>query len=192
MEVHALLDAAEIELRRVSAITAQTLRFHKQASSPQAVTPEQLIDSVLSIYQGRIANSRVRVSCRLRARREFLCFEGEIRQVLSNLVSNALDAMPEGGRLLMRSRVGTNWKNGEAGVVITIADTGLGMSPQTREKLFHAFFTTKGLTGTGLGLWVTKEIIDRHRGLLCVRSSQKQAHHGTAFTVFLPFDAVLR
>jgi PAS domain S-box-containing protein len=192
VEVHALLDAAEIELRRVSAIASQTLRFHKQASSPQAVTPEQLIDSVLSIYQGRIANSRASVSRRMRAHREFRCFEGEIRQVLSNLVSNALDAMPEGGHLVLRSRNGTDWKSGKAGIVITIADTGHGMSPETRDKLFHAFFTTKGLTGTGLGLWVTREIIDRHQGLLNVRSSEDPVHHGTVFTVFLPFEAVVR
>jgi PAS domain S-box-containing protein len=192
VEVHALLDAAEIELRRVSAITAQTLRFHKQASSPQAVTAAQLMDSVLSIYQGRILNSRVRVSRRMRGTAEFRCFEGEIRQVLSNLVSNALDAMPEGGRLLLRSRLGRHWETGERGVVMTVADTGVGMSPATREKLFHAFFTTKGLTGTGLGLWVTKEIVARHHGTLHLRSSQSPQHHGTVFSLFLPFEAVTR
>ena len=192
VEVHALLDAAEIELRRVSAITAQTLRFHKQASSPQAVTAEQLIESVLSIFQGRIVNSRVRVSRRMHALREFRCFEGEIRQVLSNLISNALDAMPEGGRLLLRSRLGCDWKTGSKGVVMTVADTGVGMSPETQEKLFHAFFTTKGLTGTGLGLWVTKEIVARHHGTLRLRSSQSSAHHGTVFSLFLPFEAVIR
>lgn len=192
VEIHTMLDAAEIELRRVSAITAQTLRFHKQGSSPQAVTAEQLIDSVLSIYQGRIVNSRVHVSRRLRARREFRCFEGEIRQVLSNLISNALDAMPEGGRLLLRSRIGRDWRAGAEGLVFTVADSGIGMSPETREKLFNAFFTTKGLTGTGLGLWVTKEIVDRHHGVLRLRSSQSPGHHGTVFNLFLPFDAVIR
>ena len=192
IEVHALLDAAEIELRRVSAITAQTLRFHKQASSPQAVTAEHLIESVLAIFQGRIVNSRVRVSRRMRAHREVRCFEGEIRQVLSNMVSNALDAMPEGGRLLLRSRIGCNWQTRKSGIVVTVADTGIGMSRETQDKLFNAFFTTKGLTGTGLGLWVSKEIIDRHRGTLRLRSSQSQAHHGTVFSLFLPFDAVIR
>jgi signal transduction histidine kinase len=128
----------------------------------------------------------------MRARKEFRCFEGEIRQVLSNLISNALDAMPETGRLLLRSRLGCDWKTGSKGVVMTVADTGVGMSRETRDKLFHAFFTTKGLTGTGLGLWVTKEIVARHHGSLRLRSSQSPSHHGTVFSLFLPFEAVVR
>jgi PAS domain S-box-containing protein len=192
-EIHEHLRSAEIELRRVAGITSQTLRFHKQATRPQAVTPEELIASVLSVYQGRLANSGVEVSERDRALLPVRCFEGEIRQVISNLISNALDAMGgDGGRLMLRTRLGRNWANGEAGVVITIADTGDGMGPETVAKLFNPFFTTKGLTGTGLGLWVAKQILERHRGTLGVRSSQAAAHHGTVFTMFLPFDAVMR
>ena len=192
-EIQQYLQTAEIELRRVSAIASQTLRFHKQSTSPQAITPEQLFESVLSIYQGRIANSGVRINERTRARTPVRCFEGEIRQVLSNLVGNALDAMVGGsGRLLLRTRLATNWRNGEAGVVLTVADTGMGMSDETQAKLFNPFFTTKGITGTGLGLWLSKEMIDRHRGVLRVRSSQSPKHRGSVFSIFLPFDAVLR
>jgi PAS domain S-box-containing protein len=192
-EIHEYLGTAEIELQRVAAITSQTLRFHKQATSPQAVTPEQLIQSVLLVYQGKVANSGVQISQRNRALKPVRCFEGEIRQVISNLVSNALEAMSaEDHRLILRTRMGTNWKSGEKGVVITVADTGTGMSAQTQARLFNPFFTTKGMTGNGLGLWVSKEIVDRHRGLLRVRSSQSPAPHGTVFNVFLPFDAVVR
>jgi signal transduction histidine kinase len=120
------------------------------------------------------------------------CFEGEIRQVLANLISNALDAMPAGGTLYLRGREAINWRNGEPGIAVTIADTGIGMTHDTQQGLFRPFFTTKGLTGTGLGLWVSKGIIERHRGKLNVRSSQSPAHHGTMFTLFLPFDAVVR
>ncbi len=191
--VQGYLETAEVELRRIAAITSQTLRFHKQSTNPQAITPEQLVETVLSIYQGRIANSGVKVVQRMRARTAVRCFEGEIRQVLSNLISNALDAMRSGGgRLVLRTRLATSWKNGEKGVIITVADTGTGMSAATRAKLFYPFFTTKGHTGTGLGLWVSKEIMDRHRGLLRVRSSQAEKHHGTVFSLFLPFDAVVR
>ena len=183
------LETAEVELRRVSAITSQTLRFHKQTTSPNDVTPDQLIDSVLSIFQGRIANSRVKVERRRRVEQTVRCFEGEIRQVISNVVSNALDAMgASGGTLKLRTRLGRNWKTGEQGMVITIADTGSGMSSETRGKIFNPFFTTKSVTGTGLGLWVSKEIIDRHRGVLRVKSSQSEKHHGTVFAVFLPMD----
>ncbi len=192
-EVREYLDIAERELRRVAAITSQTLRFHKQATSPQEIAAEQLFESVLSIYHGRTAHSQVVVEERLRAGRPVRCFEGEIRQVISNLVSNALDAMNQsGGKLSLRSRQGTNWVTGEAGLILTIADTGAGITDGAREKLFRPFFTTKGITGTGLGLWVSKEIVDRHRGSLRVRSSQRPACHGTVFALFLPFNAVFR
>jgi signal transduction histidine kinase len=158
-----------------------------------AVTAEALINSVLSIYQGRIANSPVRICERHRALQPIRCFEGEIRQVLSNLINNALDAMnSEGGTLFLRTRLGCNWKNGDRGIVITIADTGSGMDPQTLSRVFDPFFTTKGITGTGLGLWVSRQIVDRHRGQLRVRSTNSPQRHGTVFNLFLPFDAVLR
>ena len=192
-EVHDYLETAARELRRVAAITNQTLRFHKQASNPQDVTAEQLFTSVLSIFHGRTVNSNVRIQERLRTPHPIRCFEGEIRQVISNLVSNALDAMsPGGGVLALRSREGVDWKTGERGMIFTVADTGGGISAATMRKLFDPFFTTKGNTGTGLGLWVSKEIVDRHRGAMHVRSSQSAVHHGTVFTVFLPFDAVSR
>ena len=192
-DIREYLQLADRELRRAAGITSQTLRFHKQATSPQEITAEQLFESVLSIYHGRTVNSGVEIEERLRAPRPVRCFEGEIRQVISNLVSNALDAMnPYGGRLLLRSREGTNWRTGERGIVLTVADTGAGMNGATLRKLFQAFFTTKGITGTGLGLWVSKEIMDRHRGAVHVRSRQKPGSSGTVFTVFLPFDAAFR
>jgi signal transduction histidine kinase len=122
------------------------------------------------------------------------CFEGEIRQVLSNLVSNAIDAMQphRGGRLLLRSRVGRDWTTGRPGLVITVADSGGGMSPSVLSRIFQPFYTTKGINGTGLGLWVSSEIIDRHQGTLRLRSSQREGRSGTTFTMFLPFDAVTR
>jgi PAS domain S-box-containing protein len=191
-EARQFLDTAEVELRRVSAIVSQTLRFHKQASSPQEIHVEDLVKSVLSIYQGRIANTKIRVDSRFRVRRPICCFEGEIRQVLSNLVGNALDSMPNGGRLELRGRKATNWQTGQEGVIITVSDTGSGMSVETMKKVFNAFFTTKGMVGNGLGLWVSKEIIDRHHGTIHVRSSQIPSHQGTVFTLFLPFEAVMR
>ncbi|WP_254062475.1 ATP-binding protein [Acidobacterium sp. S8] len=193
-KIQEYLDTAERELRRVSVISNQTLRFHKQSTSPQEVSSESLIDSVTSIYQGRIVNAHVQVETRLRAEKTVRCFEGEIRQIISNLVSNAIDAMAPsgGGRLLLRSRAGTDWKSGKKGMTFTVADSGTGMTRQTLTKLFEPFFTTKGFGGTGLGLWVTKEIIDRHQGKLRVRSSQAKGKSGTVFTIFLPFSAAIQ
>jgi signal transduction histidine kinase len=119
-----------------------------------------------------------------------MCLESEIRQVISNLVRNAMDAMWDtGGRLLVRSREATDWHTGNKGVAITVADTGTGMAAETVSKLYTAFFTTKGLGGTGLGLWVSSGVVQRHRGRLTVRSRQGEKC-GTVFKLFLPFEAV--
>lgn len=187
-EAKHFLATAEIELHRVSAITSQTLRFHRQATNPRAISAEELIDGTLPIYQPRLVNARVRLERRDRARRPVICFDGEIRQVLNNLLGNAIDAMSSaGGRLLLRSREGTDWPTGRQGVILTVADTGVGMAGQTLSRIFEPFFTTKDLGGTGLGLWISKEIVNRHRGVLRVRSRRSASGSGTVFTLFLPF-----
>jgi len=184
------LETAQQELRRVSVIANQTLRFYRQTSNRKSVTAAELIDGTLPLYQGKLNNSNVTVERRERTRNPILCFDGEIRQVLSNLIGNAIDAMSAtGGRLLLRSRDATDWSNGRKGVVLTVADTGSGMSAVTLSRIFEAFFTTKGLSGTGLGLWISHEIVERHLGKLKVRSSES-AHSGTVFTIFLPCDEV--
>jgi PAS domain S-box-containing protein len=188
-EVLEYLESAERELRRVSAIANQTLRFHRQSTHPQSVDCDELIGSVLSIFQGRFLNANISVERRNRVSASVKCFEGEIRQVLSNLVANAIDAMqPHGGRLLVRCREATNWKTGRRGVAFTVADTGSGMDQQTMQRIFDAFFTTKDISGTGLGLWISKDIVDRHGGELRVRSSQRHPGCGTVFVLFLPLD----
>ena len=182
------LTTAEMELRRMSSITSQTLRFHRQRSSPAPAQPGILLENALSIYQGRLINSRIDISTRIRASRPVICFEGEIRQVLNNLVGNAIDAMAaSGGRLLLRSREGTDWASGASGIIFTVADTGSGMSPETVKRIFEPFFTTKGLSGTGLGLWISHDIVQRHHGKLKLRSTSKLGQSGTVFTLFLPF-----
>jgi PAS domain S-box-containing protein len=186
------LDQADIELRRVSLIANQTLRFHRQSSSPTSVTPEELFDGVIVIHQGRLTNSNIEVQRCFRETSRILCFENEIRQVLGNLVSNAIDAMPSGGCIFIRSYDATDWTSGRNGVKITVADTGSGMSPNTLNKLFEPFFTTKGSNGTGLGLWVSREIVTRHGGRISVRSRQDPPHIGTLFSLFLPLEATPR
>ena len=182
------LDLADQEIRRVSIIANQTLRFHKQASSPQAVTAADMFATVMSIYEGRLRNARVQVEKKFRTSSPVVCFQGDVRQVLNNLVSNALEAMPFGGRLLIRSRTGRNWKDGQPGLILTIADNGGGIPSDVRAHIFDAFFTTKGTAGNGLGLWVCKEIVERHHGSLRMRSCQREGRNGTTFSLFLPFE----
>lgn len=188
-EILAYLDHAEVELRRVSAITAQTLRFHRQQTRAREVTGEDLLLSALMIYEGKIRNAGVEVERRFDAKSSFVCLEGEIRQVLNNLIGNAVDAMATGGgKLILHTADVTDWTSGRQGVRITIADTGTGMSAKTLKSIFEPFFTTKGVSGTGLGLWISKDIVERHEGRLSVRTCMNAEHHGTVFTLFLPLQ----
>jgi signal transduction histidine kinase len=188
-EAKRYLTTAELELRRVSVIANQTLRFYRQSTNPKPITYQELIEATLPLYQGRLANSHVIIERRDRTHRAVTCFDGEIRQVLSNLIGNAIDAMHgTGGRLLIRSREATDWQTGRRGIVLTVADTGSGMSTYTLSRIFEPFFTTKGISGTGLGMWISREIVDRHLGHLKVRSSLPPHPSGTVFTLFLPCD----
>lgn len=177
---------AQDELSRVSQIATQTLRFHRQADSPTEVTPAQLIDPVLNLYQGRLVNSRIYVEAAYSTARRVLCFENDIRQVLNNLIANAIDAMRTGGRLRIRAHDAFDLRSQSVGVRIAVADTGHGMSRETQKRIFDPFYTTKGLNGNGLGLWISQGIVERHQGQLRVRSSQDGAVHGTVFSIFLP------
>lgn len=191
-EIQSYLVSAERELRRLAAISSQTLRFHKQSTNPRQATDRDLVDSVLSLHQSRLMNAHVEVYERYRATSPVLCFDGEIRQAISNLVANAIDAMPPvGGRLLIRSRNVTLGKTGQKGLTITVTDNGTGITPSVMQRMFRAFFTTKGIRGTGLGLWISKEIIERHHGTLRVRTTQREGRSGTVFTLFLPSDCLI-
>ncbi|HEU4635631.1 MAG TPA: ATP-binding protein, partial [Edaphobacter sp.] len=189
-EVQSYIATAEEELKRVSAIASQTLRFHRQLTRASLIESEALFESSLTVYTRRIANSSVKVVKGPYSKRTLLCYEGEIRQVLNNLIGNAIDAMATGGTLFLRSHEVTDWRNGSRGIRLTVADNGSGISPQALSHIFEPFFTTKGAVGTGLGLWVTREIIERHKGRIRVWSSQAPHRHGTVFTIFLPFDGI--
>ena len=179
---------AERELARVSQITTQTLRFHRQATNPREVSPQELIQPVIDLYHGRLLNSQIEIVCQHRGAQPFSCYEGDLRQVLNNLVGNAIESMRTGGKLVVRTRDGTFWRTGVKGVRITIGDTGSGMSSTVREHIFEAFYTTKDINGTGLGLWISKGIIEKHHGALEVKSRDRPPHTGSVFSLFLPRD----
>ncbi|HVG26413.1 MAG TPA: ATP-binding protein [Acidobacteriaceae bacterium] len=185
-EMHEYMSLAELELARVSQIATHTLRFHRQSTRPREVPPQELIQSVVALHQGRLLNSRIEVVYQERGADPIVCYEGDIRQVLNNLVGNAIDSMRTGGRLVVRMRNGTLWQTGRRGVRITVADTGHGMSAEVRARIFDAFYTTQESNGTGLGLWISKGIIEKHEGRLRVWSTDRQPCTGTVFSVFLP------
>ncbi len=180
---------AEYEVRRISEITQQTLRFYRQPTQPARVKLSELIGSVLSLYQGRFNSNNLQVVWDYDPEVDLFCFAGEIRQVLANLVGNSIDACSSGGRLIVRARRSRNWlMPHKTGVRFTVADTGTGMSTEARKRAFEAFFTTKENTGTGLGLWVSLEILNKHRGIVHLRSRTAASGKppGTIFQFFIP------
>ena len=182
------LEKAAQELQRVSLLTAQSLRFYKQSTRPQAIRPTDLISSVVDVYNAKILNNNIAVERRDRTCEPIVCLESEIRQVLSNLVQNAIDAMRgPNRRLVIRAREATEWRSGRKGVKIAVADTGTGMTAETIKNIYTAFYTTKEVGGMGLGLWVSSGIIERHQGKVRVRSRQSPQGSGTVFTLFLPY-----
>jgi two-component system sporulation sensor kinase C len=185
------LVTADRELRRVKLITEQSLRFFRQSTKAQSTTPAELLEPILDLYQSHATNARVTINLRERPSRPIVCMESEIRQVLSNLVSNAIHAMQEhGGQLSVRSRETREHGRGRDGILFTVADSGTGMSSETLSSIYKAFYTTKGIGGTGLGLWISCEIIERHRGNIRVKSTQRPGASGTVFEVFLPYDGI--
>lgn len=185
-QVREFAGQAEEEIQRAAHITRQTLQFQRRQARPAPTDLAQLLESVLALFRGKVIAARIRVEFENTDHPQLLCYPDEIRQVFANLVRNAIEAMPKGGKLRLRVRPSTEWRSGAPGVRVTIADTGYGMSAQTRRQIFRPFFTTKGEMGTGLGLWVTAGILEKHRGTLHLRSSDVPGSSGTAFMLIFP------
>jgi PAS domain S-box-containing protein len=179
---------AQQELARVTDITVQALRFYRDPSAPVQCNIAEIIDSALTLMGGRFLASHIQVERRYSRGATVFGAREELRQVIVNLVHNAMDAMPHGGRLLARTKITTHWRSGRAGVCITIADTGHGMDRPTMQRMFEPFFTTRAAVGTGLGLWLCTGIVEKHGGTIRVKSCQNPIRTGTVVTIFLPFD----
>ncbi len=187
-EQQALCGTLVEEMRRVSEIANHTLRFHRQTAAPAWTKIEDLVHSVLALFSGRLRDAGIQTRTRLRPTKAVCGRDGELRQVLANLVGNAADAMSANDTertLYIRARDFERIP-GKPGVAVTIADTGPGIPPCLLASIFEPFFTTKGETGTGLGLWISSEIVRKHQGHIRVRSRHSQEQHGTVFRLFLP------
>lgn len=177
------------ELARVSEIAIHTLKFFRQLSKPTSVYLTELVDSALVLYQARLVSARVTVQKDFRACPPITAMAGELRQVIVNMVGNALDAMRGGGTLNIRIDRGREYSNGSrSGMRLTIGDSGSGISPEIKSRLFEPFVSSKGETGTGLGLWVSSEIIRKHGGTIRCKSSSSPPATGTVFSIFLPAE----
>lgn len=183
-----LLRIAETELSRVNHITKQTLGLYRQSDRPALVSLNTLLDDILEVFERKLHTSKISVEKRFATEGRILGFPVEIRQVFLNLVSNAIQAMPNGGTLRIhlypsqdRSRRGAR-----SGVRVSVIDTGVGIAPEALHKLFQPFFTTKAEKGTGLGLWVSRGIVQKLEGSIRVRSRIRMGKAVTCFSVFLP------
>jgi len=185
----AYLGIAEEELKRISHIVKQTLGFYRETERPIPVKISGVLDSVFELYEHRGDASGIQLARKYDFDATVNGYPGELRQIFSNLVVNALEAVGEDGRVtihLFRSR---DWGHGgREGVRIAVADNGPGIATASRARLFEPFFTTKGERGTGLGLWVTMGMVQKHKGTIRVRSSTAPGRHGTVFSIFLPLQ----
>lgn len=188
-EVHQWLEQAQAEVSRLSYITRRTLGFYRETAQPAAYLPADVMEEVLSFYVPEALSKNVQLEAQIRTQQEIYGVPGELRQVLSNLISNSLDAMPNGGVIRLVVRRVTDLREGtKSGVRITVADNGHGIPRHILGHVFEPFFTTKMDTGTGLGLWVSKELIEKQGGCLRVRSSISGTSTGTVFSIYLPSD----
>ena len=177
---------AEHELERVSHITRQTLGFYRESKHPVPVAMQDLLESAIEL-QGRALNANhIALSRRYFAARPVNGFPVELRQILVNLVSNAIQAMPNGGALRLSVREGTDWPSHERGTAISITDTGEGIKPEDKRRLFEPFFSTKSAKGTGLGLWISKGILQKYDGRISYRTFRSGGRSVTCFRVFIP------
>ncbi len=184
------LDAAQQELRRVARITTQTLRFHRQSTKKAPVALADVMESVVTLLGGQLRNAGLRVERQYRTPGEIVGYDGDLRQVFVNLLDNAIDASHDGGQIVLRIRESSDHLTGAPGIRALVGDTGTGMPKLVLDRIFEPFFTTKETTGTGLGLWVSKDILDKHDAKIRVRTSTSEENHGTIFSIFFPHEAV--
>ncbi len=186
--VHQYLKMADDELKRIAHITRQTLGFYRESSVPTTFLVVTLLNSVIDLLQAKRVSTQVIVEKQCDDMLQITAIFGELRQVISNLMLNSLDALGESGRVTLRASRSRNLLDGSSRIRITIADNGQGISAATLPRIFEPFFTTKGSTGNGLGLWVCKQIIEKHGGSIWVRSRTCEPH-GTTFSIVLPVRA---
>ncbi|MBV8475496.1 MAG: PAS domain-containing protein [Acidobacteria bacterium] len=188
-EIRELTQMAETELARVNHIVKQTLAFYRQSEQPTRVSLKSLLDDLLEIYARQLYASRISLEKRFTSDGEVLGFAVELRQVFVNLIGNAVQAMPSGGKLRVHlySSQQRN-RSATASIRVNVVDTGTGILPQHVAQLFQPFFTTKGEKGTGLGLWVSRGIIQKMDGTIRVRSCKVKERAVTCFSVLFPHN----
>jgi PAS domain S-box-containing protein len=195
LEAHPSLDdvarsyasLADKELQRIAHITKQMLGFYRHSVDRVPLNISEILDGVVGLYETKLTRKNVVIQRYYASGEVVWGFPSDIRQLFANLLGNAIEASSSNRTVRLRIANSRDWTNlSRSGVRVSIADSGAGISAETRKKLFEPFFTTKGEAGTGLGLWVSKGIVQKHGGTIRFRSSVRQGRNGTVFSVFLP------
>jgi signal transduction histidine kinase len=179
---------ASSEVERIARITKQSLSFQRDTQHPLVLDVGELVEDVVGVYQKTATARRVKVVCHRRPTLAIRGFPGQLGQIFSNLVRNAAEAAPQGSEVVVRVR--SICRGGREGTRVTIHDRGHGIPPEVRTQLFDPFFTTKELKGSGLGLWVSRNLVMKHNGTIRFRSSTREGASGTTFEVFLPVGGI--
>lgn len=188
-EAHAHARSALEELLRVSMLTQSTLKFHRQQGTPKITMLSELLEGVLAMFRGRLNATEVALDLQVRDEVAIACMPSEVQQVFVNLLGNAIEAMAPRGRLKIRLRPSCDWRDRRTqGMRVTFADTGVGMDGETKRRIFEPFFTTKTETGTGLGMWVVAQLVERHGGDIRIWSTPRYGASGTTVSLFLPTE----
>ena len=177
------LNTAEMELNRVSHIAKQTLGYYREHSSASRLSLSDLVEHAVTVYGPRCVAHNIAVESHLESSTRIVARRGELMQVISNLIANSIVAMPDGGTLRI-SVVAVN--EPDAGLVLSVRDTGVGIPAENLSKVFDAFFTTRMTIGTGIGLFVAKQFVEGHGGTIGLESSVDPETHGTTISIFLP------
>jgi signal transduction histidine kinase len=187
-EARLYLDIADGELMRIAHITRQTLGFYREFSAATSNSASALVESVVDLLQSKIQATGATVEQQCEDSLQIIGIAGELRQVLANLLANSLDAVGHDCRIVIRTSASLDPITGARRIRLSVSDSGHGIAPATARQMFDPFFTTKGTVGTGLGLWVCKQLVDKNGGSIRVRSKTDGPKHGTTFSVTLPCD----
>jgi signal transduction histidine kinase len=186
-ENKAYIRQATVQLERVGQITKQILLYHRESKKPIIAGAIDLIEGVLAMFRPQLLANNIEIRTRFNSTRSVYVYPGEMRQAFGNLIANAADAMEQAGGTLWVSCVdSTDVVSGRRGVRFVLSDSGSGISKEHLRHIFDAFFTTKDLKGSGIGLWLTSEVVTKHHGRIRVRSRTAGAYLGTTFDIFLP------
>ena len=186
-ETQSYVHQASAELVRISRITKQVLAYHRETANPELTSASEIAEGVIAMFSSGMQLRRTVLKLRLDCTEKILVHPGEIRQVLSNLISNALDAVGDsGGTLQMRCISSVHVISGTRGIRFIISDSGTGIPPHALPRIFEAFYTTKEDKGSGIGLWLSSEVIEKHKGYIRFRTRTHGPHRGTLADVFIP------